>query len=116
MKITLTFLVMIACTVVANLLMKIGASGMDAGTAGFMARLFSWRVLLGLGFFGTAAMLYLLILSWIPLNVAQSFTAAQFVAVILASSFVLSEPIGGVQWVGITCIALGIAIVGWSQG
>lgn len=116
MKIALTFLVMIAFTVVANLLMKLGATGMDAGAAGFLARLFSWRVLLGLGFFGTAAMLYLVVLSWVPLNVAQSFAAAQFVAVILASSFVLSEPINGVQWIGIVCITLGIAIVGWSHG
>lgn len=116
MRIFLTFLAMISCTVIANLLMKMGASGMDAGAAGFIARLFSWRVMLGLGFFGTAAMIYLVILSWIPLNVAQSFAAAQFVAVILASSFVLSEPINSVQWVGITCIAFGIAVVGWTHG
>lgn len=116
MKIVLTFVTMIAFTVIANLLMKLGATGMDAGTAGFIARLFSWRVLLGLGFFGTAAMLYLIILSWVPLNVAQSFAAAQFVAVVLASSVVLSEPINSAQWIGIVCIAVGIAIVGWSHG
>lgn len=116
MKILMSFVIMITCTVIANLLMKIGASGMDDGAAGFLERLFSWRVMLGLGFFGTAALLYLVILSWIPLNVAQSFTAAQFIAVILASAFILSEPINGIQWVGITCIAMGIAIVGWSHG
>lgn len=116
MKIFVTFVVMISFTVAANLLMKTGATGMDAGAAGFIARLFSWRVLLGLGCFGTAAMLYLAILSWIPLNVAQSFMAAQFVAVILASAWVLSEPVSGIQWLGIVFITLGIAIVGWSHG
>ncbi len=116
MKIVLTFMAMITCTVIANLFMKMGATGLDVGGAGFIDRLFSTRVLLGLGFFGTSAIFYLIILSWIPLNVAQSFAAAQFVAVILASSFILSEPINGVQWTGIACIAFGIAIVGWSHG
>lgn len=115
MKIALTFLTMIACTVVANLLMKIGASGMDAGAAGFMARLFSWRVMLGLSVFGASAMLYLLILSWIPLSVAQSFAAAQFIAVILASWIILAEPIAAMQWLGMGLIAIGIAVVGWGR-
>jgi drug/metabolite transporter (DMT)-like permease len=48
-------------------------------------------------------------------NVAQSFAAAQFVAVIPASSWLLSERIGTSQWVGITLIAVGILIVGWSR-
>jgi len=60
-------------------------------------------------------MLYLVVLSRIPLNVAQSFASAQFVAVILAAAFVLSEPVDGFQWLGITCIAVGIVIVGWSH-
>jgi undecaprenyl phosphate-alpha-L-ara4N flippase subunit ArnE len=62
-----------------------------------------------------AACFYILVLQWLPLNVAQSFAAAQFIAVILASTWILSEPIGPGQWLGITLIAVGIAIVGWSQ-
>jgi drug/metabolite transporter (DMT)-like permease len=48
--------------------------------------------------------------------VAQSVTAAQYIAVILASAVVLAEPISGPRWVGIALIACGIAIVAWSQG
>ena len=62
-----------------------------------------------------AACFYILILQWLPLNVAQSFAAAQFIAVILASSWFLSEPIEPSQWLGIGLIALGIVVVGWSQ-
>jgi undecaprenyl phosphate-alpha-L-ara4N flippase subunit ArnE len=51
----------------------------------------------------------------LPLNIAQSFAAGQFIAVILAASLVLSEAISTAQWVGIFLIAAGIAIVGWSQ-
>lgn len=115
MKIVLTFFFMITCTVVANILMKIGATEVSVDST-FISRLFSWPVLLGLLFFGAAMMFYLVILRWIPLNVAQSFAAAQFIAVILASCLVLSEPINGIQWLGITFIAVGIAIVGWSYG
>lgn len=115
MKIALSFLVMIACTVVANLFMKMGATGMEAGVDNFLSRLFSWRIIVGLSFFGTAAMIYMVILSWVPLSVAQSFAAAQFVAVILASWIILAEPIAGTQWFGMVLIAAGITIVGWER-
>jgi len=114
MKIVLTFLAMISFTVIANLLLKMGAISGEP-VQGSIAHLLNWRVLAGLTSFGVAACLYILVLQWLPLNVAQSFAAAQFVAVILASAWFLSEPIGLHQWMGITLIAIGIAIVGWSQ-
>ncbi len=115
MKVIVTFILMISCTVIANLLMKTGASGMEPGFAGFLSRLMAWRVLLGLTFFGTSAMLYLLILSWLPLGVAQSFAAAQFIAVILASWLILAESISIGQWIGMCLISIGIAVVGWGK-
>lgn len=115
MKIALSFFGMITCTVIANLFMKMGASGMEAGSVGFFSRLISWRVIVGLSFYGAAAMLYLVILSWLPLNVAQSFAAAQFIAVIMASWIILAEPIAAMQWFGMCLIGIGIAMVGWSR-
>jgi drug/metabolite transporter (DMT)-like permease len=113
-KIVLTFIAMISFTVLANLLLKTGATLANPGQGAFQ-HLLNWRVFLGLCSFGLAACFYVLVLQWLPLNVAQSFAAAQFVAVILASALVLSEPIGPPQWLGITLIALGIAVVGWSR-
>jgi len=114
MRIVLTFIAMITFTVIANLLLKMGASSSGPGQ-GPLLHLVNWRVLLGLCSFAIAACFYILVLQWLPLNVAQSFAAAQFVAVILASAWILSEPIGALQWTGIALIATGIAIVGWSQ-
>ena len=114
MKIVLMFVGMISCTVAANLLLKTGAVTGDSGREG-LAHLLNWRVMLGLVVFGLAAAFYLLILQWLPLNVAQSFTAAQFIAVILASAWILSEPISLEQWVGIALISTGILVVAWSQ-
>ena len=114
MKIVLTFMAMISFTVIANLLLKMGAVSGQSGH-GSMTHLLNWRVGLGLFSFALAACFYILVLQWLPLNVAQSFASAQFIAVILASAWILSEPIKSGQWLGITLITLGIAIVGWSQ-
>ena len=114
MKLFMSFAAMISLTVIANLLMKTGAViGKDGGNS--WVHLLNWRIICGLSSFGLAAFFYIMILRRLPLNIAQSFAAAQFIAVILASSYVLSEPIGTVQWVGIAFITCGIAIVGWSH-
>ena len=106
---------MVAFTVIANLLLKTGAvMGREAGGA-WWAQLLNWRIAAGFASFAVAALFYTVVLRTVPLNVAQSFTAAQFVAIVLASAIVLSEPITGMRWLGIALIASGIAIVGWSQ-
>jgi len=110
-KIVMSIIGMISFTVLANILLKTGAT---LAPPGQFEQLLNWRITLGLCSFAVAACFYVLVLQWLPLNVAQSFTAAQFVAVILASALVLSEPIGPGQWLGISLIALGIVVVGWS--
>jgi drug/metabolite transporter (DMT)-like permease len=116
MRTVMIIAAMITFTVVANLLLKTGAvMGRDAGGA-LWGQLLNWRIVAGLASFGSAALLYTILLRSLPLNVAQSFTAAQFIATIIASALVLSEPITGARWVGIALIASGIAVVGWSQG
>jgi undecaprenyl phosphate-alpha-L-ara4N flippase subunit ArnE len=110
MKVVVTMIAMIACTVGANLLLKLGAT--RSGAEPDIVSLVNWQVLLGLATFGTAGLLYAVVLRWLPLNIAQSFAAAQFVAVIVASALVLSEPISFGQWIGISFIATGILVVG----
>jgi drug/metabolite transporter (DMT)-like permease len=48
----------------------------------------------------------------VPLNIAQVFTSAQFVGVVVAASLVLGEPISLARWLGIACIGFGIVLVG----
>lgn len=114
MKTILAFVAMVTCTVVANLLLKTGAVAAESGPGQF-SHLLNIRVLFGLISFAIAAMLYVVVLQWIPLNVAQSFLAVQFIAVIVASAWLLAEPIGQLQWVGIALIAAGISFVALSQ-
>lgn len=114
MKIFLLTIAMVSCTVVANLFMKAGAmAGQQQGS--WLESLVNIRTLSGLVSFAGAAILYVLLLRQLPLNIAQSFLSVQFIAVILAADFVLGESITGMQWIGITLIAAGIIIVGWSR-
>jgi drug/metabolite transporter (DMT)-like permease len=107
---TLPLLVaMTVCTVVANLLMKLGATA-QTDKRGLLG-LLDWRVILGVFFFGMSAVIYVRVLEKLPLNRAQSFLAIQYVCVILASAFILSEPIPLGRWAGMGFIVLGIALV-----
>jgi drug/metabolite transporter (DMT)-like permease len=108
MKSVAGFIVMICFTVAANILMKLGAMApMEHRLLGLV----DWRTVVGLGSFGVAGLIYAWILTILPLNVAQSVAAAQFIAVIFASSLILSEPIPLGRWLGIVLIFVGIIVV-----
>jgi undecaprenyl phosphate-alpha-L-ara4N flippase subunit ArnE len=113
MKLLAAFVAMILLTVTANLLLKSGASAPGASSHNLLG-LINWRVIAGLASFALGAVFYVLILTKLPLNVAQSFAALQFVAVVLASWLVLGEPIDGLRWAGIALIGAGILLVGMS--
>jgi drug/metabolite transporter (DMT)-like permease len=98
--------------VAANIMLKLGAA--VPASDRIILGLFGWKSALGLALFGCGGLLYAVLLRRLPLNVAQSFTAAQFVGVIAASFFMLSEPISAIRWIGIACICLGILLVGLS--
>jgi len=112
MKIALGMLIIVASTVVANVLLKIGA------VAGESSKIFfgvlGWTGAAGLCFYAIAALIYAWVLSFVPLHMAQVIVAAQFIGVILAARLFLSESINLAQWGGVALIAVGIVITGWS--
>ena len=109
MRLVIGFILMIGSTVAANLLLKMGA--MAPPGARHVFGLYDWKSVLGFACFGAAGAIYSWILNWLPLNVAQSIAASQFVAVILASAFVLAEPVPMPRLIGIALIAVGIVLV-----
>jgi drug/metabolite transporter (DMT)-like permease len=109
MRVIALFIAMISCTVLANLLLKAGAH--PSASEPLLFGQVSWKLIAGLSVFGCAALLYASVLRSVPLNVAQSFASAQFIAVIVASSLVLAEPIPLSRWLGIGLIAAGILVV-----
>src|SRR5215469_9435876 len=106
----LGFAAMIALTVAANLMLKLGAGVPEAERIRF--GLIGWKSAAGLGLFGCGGIVYAILLRRVALNVAVTFTAAQLVGVILAGSLVLGEPISPARWLGILCISSGIVLVG----
>ncbi len=111
MKLLVAFSCMIFFTVTANLLLKSGVAEPGVSQTSFSGFI-NWRVFSGLLSFGASVVFYMMILTRLPLNVAQSFASIQFVAVILASWLILGEPIGTMRWFGIALISLGIVLVG----
>jgi drug/metabolite transporter (DMT)-like permease len=100
---------MISFTVAANLMLKIGAAATPAERVFF--GVLGWKSAAGLALFGCGGILYAVLLRSISLNLAQVFTASQFVGVVLAAGLVLGEPISTVRWVGIAFVSLGILLV-----
>jgi len=107
-----TLLAMISCTVIANLAMKLGSRD-DASS--FLLGIMSWRTTLGLFAFGAAGLCYAVVLKYLPLNVAQSYAAFQFVAVIVSARLILGEPMPISRWVGISLIVTGILVVAFDE-
>ena len=106
----LGFAAMVACTVAANLMLKLGAGVPEAQRILF--GLLGWKSAAGLALFGCGGIVYALLLRRVPLNIAQVFAAGQFVGVVIAAGLVLGEPISPARWLGIACISLGILLVG----
>ena len=69
----------------------------------------------GMVAYALALAMYVVLLTRVPLNVATSIAALNFVAVLLAARFIIGEPIPPLRYVGFLCIVLGIWIVGMTQ-
>lgn len=106
----LLILASMACTVVGNLLLKLGSG--ESGILGFWPlNLLNAKTLLGAVVFSLAMVFYIMVLKRTSLNLAQSIFATQFVLVIFAAHFVLGEMIGPYRWLGIGFIATGLFII-----
>ena len=104
----------VVLTVGANLLVKTGSQIGVVQNSAIMG-LLNLTTLAGLLCFGGSFALYAFLLQRLPLNLAQSFLAVQFIAVIVASAVILGEPISALRWAGIGLIFLGIAAVAITQ-
>ena len=98
------------CTVIGNLLLKVGAGEKGVSTI-WPLSLLNMQTFLGAITFSLAMVFYIMVLKRTALNLAQSIFAAQFVFVILAANIILDEPIGIYRWLGIALIALGLFVV-----
>lgn len=70
-------------------------------------------VMAGIGLYVVSTGLWLLVLRWLPLNIAFPMVSLGYVFVVLLSAFVLHEHVG---WLfalpGLSCIVLGVSLIG----
>ncbi|MDX1622155.1 MAG: EamA family transporter [Nitriliruptorales bacterium] len=119
----LILLASIGLATAGQLLLKAGMTDVgiiDGVTFGHLGELItsvvgSWKVLLGLAFFGLSAMFWLVTLSRVPLSTAYPVVSLSYVLILGFSTLVLGERPTVPVWVGAVLIMLGISFVGIGQ-
>jgi multidrug transporter EmrE-like cation transporter len=107
----ITLAAAIATSLVGQILLKAGASGSVAASAGFMDQLFRLPTIIGLGCYGGAALLYIVALRKIPMSVALPSTAASYVVIAIVGWAVFGETLGMQKMLAIGLISLGVVLL-----
>jgi multidrug transporter EmrE-like cation transporter len=97
----------ICTSLVGQVLLKAGATG----DGGFVSQLFRPTTVVGLAFYGGAALLYIVALRKIPMSVALPCTAASYVAIALIGHFAFGEPLGAIKLAAIGLICGGVVLL-----
>lgn len=93
---------------------KIGltkAGGLHSGN--WTQVLISPYILTGIVMYGAATVLWLAVLSRLPLSVAYPLQSAAYVLGLLVAAWLFRETVPPHRWLGVAVIAAGIALVSW---
>jgi small multidrug resistance pump len=99
----------IATSLAGQTLLKAGA-----GEANFLVQLFDWRTLVGLVFYGGAAILYIIALRRIAMSVALPCTAVSYVAATLIGHYAFHEPVTTGHIAAIVLISSGVLVLAFT--
>ncbi len=95
-------------SLIGQVLLKAGTGD---GTGSFIGQLFRWQTVIGLGFYGGAALLYIIALRRIPMSVALPCTAASYIVIAVLGWWFFGESLGGQKLAAIACIGLGVVLL-----
>lgn len=73
------------------------------------------RLWIGLTLFGVSALFWLVVLSRVDLSLAYPFVGVSYIVVVALARFMFHEQVPALRWVGVTVIAVGIALIGLSS-
>jgi multidrug transporter EmrE-like cation transporter len=113
------FMLSISCDVCGQIALKLGSRSLpdvnEEGIPGYIGRLLSepW-LLVGLAVYAVEFVVWVRILSLIPLNVAFPLASLNILGIVFASRVLLGEPVSARQWSGAVLITVGVAIVSQS--
>lgn len=115
-------LVSVALSAAAQLQMKIGMSGLrssgqlaGSASAALMVAVTNPWVLGGLACYAASAVLWLFVLSQMPLSTAYPLIGLGIALVVVLSTTLLGETLGLTRLVGISLIVSGVVIIGASS-
>ncbi|MEO8558641.1 MAG: EamA family transporter [Rhodospirillales bacterium] len=98
--------VAILCGVAGQLLLKQGANAPD-----LISQFLKLPTIIGLGFYGVAALLYIIALRKIPVSIAFPSVSLSYVVVALAGHFLWNEPFTWVHVGGLVLICAGVGVL-----
>ena len=101
----------ISTSLIEQVLLKSGASGSVAAEGGFFEQLFRIPTMVGLVFYGGAALLYIIALRKIPMSVALPCTAASYVVVAIIGWALFGEALGAHKIGAIALISAGVVLL-----
>ncbi len=107
----ITLAAAISTSMIGQVLLKAGASGSVAASAGFLDQLFRWQTMVGLVCYGGAALLYIIALRKLPMSVALPCTAASYAVIALIGWAVFQEPLGAQKLLAIALICGGVVLL-----
>ncbi|MBI5832933.1 MAG: multidrug resistance protein [Armatimonadetes bacterium] len=112
-----TLLIALALGTAGNTFMKMGLNrhGQIESIASLFGALMQLRIIIGLGFFVVSSMLYLTVMSKMPLSVLYPMVALNYIFVTISARYFLGEPVNAMRVVGLSVIVAGVVLVGLSQ-
>ncbi len=70
---------------------------------------------IGLVLFGVSALFWLIVLSRVDLSLAYPFVGISYVVIVALARFIFHEQVPTLRWIGVSVIAVGIALIGFSS-
>jgi len=99
----------ITSSLIGQVLLKAGAEAVQG--VSFISQMLRWQTMLGLGFYGAGAMLYIAALRRIPMSVALPCTAASYVLIAAIGWYFFGETLGAQKIAAIALIAAGVVLL-----
>lgn len=72
------------------------------------------KLWLGLALFGISSVFWLVVLSRVSLSIAYPLVGLSYIVVVFISRYFLHETVPAMRWLGVSVIAVGIALIGIS--
>jgi undecaprenyl phosphate-alpha-L-ara4N flippase subunit ArnE len=112
--VTLTLVLLfgtVLCDVAGQTCFKLGVGHDGESRSSLLRMIFSRWIVVGVLIYVVEFTVWFAALSMAPLSVAFPFMALSYCGVVLASRFVLGEPVSGQRWFATLAIAVGVALV-----